>query len=160
VPSSPCNLSRKPTPTWCPTVLSSPMSPRSSAHTTGFHLKLASSSRPWCLPTEQQGELPLLTFWLCQPYIPTLALRSANSGLLALPPLREASSHSAQSKLFSVLAPQWWNQLPPKVRTVESLPIFRKRLKPYLFEEYLKSGLSNHVPGELPSCRFSLQPQL
>jgi hypothetical protein len=45
---------------------------------------------------------------------------------------------SAQSKLFSVLAPQWWNLLPPEARTAESLSVFRKHLKPYLFKEYLK----------------------
>ncbi|XP_055744740.1 bromodomain-containing protein 4-like isoform X1 [Salvelinus fontinalis] len=31
---------------------------------------------------------------------------------------------SAQSKVFSALAPQWWNQLPHEARTAESLPIF------------------------------------
>jgi hypothetical protein len=41
-----------------------PMSPHSSAHCTCFQLKLTSSSRPWCLLTEQQEELPLHTFRL------------------------------------------------------------------------------------------------
>jgi hypothetical protein len=45
-------------------ILCSPMSPL-SAHATGFQSKLASSSRPWCLHTEQQEELPLLTYRLC-----------------------------------------------------------------------------------------------
>jgi hypothetical protein len=29
-------------------------------------------------------------------------------------------------KVISVLAPQWWNQLPPDARKAESLPIFPK----------------------------------
>ncbi|KAM9546475.1 uncharacterized protein ACWYII_036801 [Salvelinus alpinus] len=36
-----------------------------NAHSPGSHSKRTSSSRPWCLPTEQQGELPLPTFRLC-----------------------------------------------------------------------------------------------
>ena len=37
---------------------------------------------------------------------------------------------------FSVLAPQWWNELPTDVRTAESLPIFRRRLKTHLFRKH------------------------
>jgi hypothetical protein len=52
--------------------------------------------------------------------------------------VREGSSCSAQSKFFSVLATQWLNQLPPEAGTPESLPIFRKHLKPYLYRDYFK----------------------
>jgi hypothetical protein len=38
---------------WCSTFPSCPMSPHSSAHSTGFQLKLASTTRPWYLPTER-----------------------------------------------------------------------------------------------------------
>ena len=62
------------------------------------------------------------------------SLRSSTStGRLAPPPLRGLKSHSSQSRLFSSLAPQWWNELPSSVRTAESLSIFRKRLKTQLF---------------------------
>uniref|UniRef100_A0A4W5R172 C2H2-type domain-containing protein n=1 Tax=Hucho hucho TaxID=62062 RepID=A0A4W5R172_9TELE len=64
VPSNPCNISRSPQHAWCSTFSSSPMSPRSSAHSTGFQSKLTSSLRPWCLPTEQEEELPLPNFRL------------------------------------------------------------------------------------------------
>ncbi|KAI5614117.1 hypothetical protein C0J50_3838, partial [Silurus asotus] len=37
------------------------------------------------------------------------------------------------SRLFSVLAPRWWNELPLDVRTAESLIIFKRELKTYLF---------------------------
>uniref|UniRef100_A0A8C7GGK9 Histone acetyltransferase n=1 Tax=Oncorhynchus kisutch TaxID=8019 RepID=A0A8C7GGK9_ONCKI len=54
-------------------------------------------------------------------YMRESCLLWGSSGHLALPPLREGSSRSAQSKLFSVLAPQWWNKLTPNVRTVAHL---------------------------------------
>ncbi|XP_041748762.2 zinc finger and SCAN domain-containing protein 2-like [Coregonus clupeaformis] len=38
--SNPCNISRSPQHAWCSTFPSSPMSPRSSAHSTGFQSKL------------------------------------------------------------------------------------------------------------------------
>ncbi|KAJ8386065.1 hypothetical protein AAFF_G00177540 [Aldrovandia affinis] len=39
----------------------------------------------------------------------------------------------ARSRLFSVLTPRWWDDLPHSVRTTESLAIFHKRLKTHLF---------------------------
>jgi hypothetical protein len=49
---------RRSQPAWCWTFPSYPMSPSSSALSTGSQWKLASTSRPWCLTMEQQGELP------------------------------------------------------------------------------------------------------
>jgi hypothetical protein len=46
VPSNPCNYSRMLQPTWCSTFPSFPMSPHSSAHSTGFQPKLESTTRP------------------------------------------------------------------------------------------------------------------
>jgi hypothetical protein len=54
-----------------------------------------------------KGTAPPYLQAMLKPNIPTRAFRSATSCLLALPPIREGSSRSAQSKLFSVLAPQW-----------------------------------------------------
>jgi hypothetical protein len=93
-----------------------------SCHPAAPHTLLASSlsSLPlqdhsaYLLPTEQQEELPLPYHRaMLKPYTTTQKISSATSGLLALPPLREGSSCSAQSKIFSVLTPQRWNQLPP-----------------------------------------------
>ncbi|KAI5613119.1 hypothetical protein C0J50_11479, partial [Silurus asotus] len=56
-------------------------------------------------------------------------LRSSITARLVLPSLRIRW----ESKLFSVLAPMWWNELPLDVRTAESLIIFKRRLKTYLF---------------------------
>ncbi|KAI4901431.1 hypothetical protein NFI96_001513 [Prochilodus magdalenae] len=51
-------------------------------------------------------------------------------------------------KLFSVLAPRWWNELPLSVRTAESLAVFKRRLKTHLFVMHLRmsTGLGL-VPG-------------
>ena len=56
-----------------------------------------------------------------------------SAGRLVPPSLRANKASSAQSPLFSVLAPQWWNELLTNVRTAESLSIYRKRLKTHLF---------------------------
>ncbi|KAJ8411957.1 hypothetical protein AAFF_G00142240 [Aldrovandia affinis] len=70
---------------------------------------------------------------LITPYTPPRPLRSASSGKLTVPSLWAPGSRSSRSRLFSVLIPRWWNDLPQSVRTVESLAIFRKRLKTHLF---------------------------
>ncbi|KAI4878984.1 hypothetical protein NFI96_006271 [Prochilodus magdalenae] len=59
------------------------------------------------------------------------ALRASSTARLDAPSLR---THGRQaSRLFSVLAPRWWNELPLGVRTVESLAVFKHRLKTHLF---------------------------
>ena len=45
---------------------------------------------------------------------------------LVPPSLRASKGHTAKSQPFSVLAPQWWNELPADVRTADSLTSFRK----------------------------------
>ena len=76
--------------------------------------------------------------YLCdmvKPYTPTRSLRSAAAGRLTMPSLKTPGSRSSRSRLFSVLTPEWWNELPEEVRTAESLPIFRRKLKTHLFIE-------------------------
>ena len=70
-------------------------------------------------------------------YTPARPLRSAASRRLVAPLLKGPSGRSKRSRLFSVLAPQWWNELPTDVRTAESLPIFRHRLKTHLFRKQI-----------------------
>ena len=83
-----------------------------------------------------KGSAPSYLQAMVKPYTPTRPLRSATSGRLAPPSLRGPCGRSTRSRLFSVLAPQWWNELPPDVRTAESLPIFRRRLKTHLFRKH------------------------
>ena len=67
-----------------------------------------------------------------EPYTPTRHLRSSSDNRLVVPP----KSARSQPKLFSCLAPQWWNQLPTSIRDTDCLPTFKKRLKMHLFREY------------------------
>ncbi|KAI5085966.1 hypothetical protein C0J45_23074, partial [Silurus meridionalis] len=58
-------------------------------------------------------------------------LRSSSTARLVPPSFRMRGRYT--SRLFSVLAPGWWNELPLDVCTAESLTIFKRRLKTYLF---------------------------
>ncbi|KAK3526395.1 hypothetical protein QTP70_025429, partial [Hemibagrus guttatus] len=62
-------------------------------------------------------------------------LRSTSTARLVPPSLREKGRYT--SRLFSVLAPRWWNELPLGIRTAESLTVFKRQLKTYLFLKYL-----------------------
>ncbi|XP_062320882.1 uncharacterized protein LOC134023075 [Osmerus eperlanus] len=75
---------------------------------------------------------------LLQPYTPTRHLRFSSDNRLVVLPLKSAHS---QPKLFSCLAPQWWNHLPTSITDTDRLPTFKKRLKTHLFREY------NGTPG-------------
>ena len=70
---------------------------------------------------------------LVQPYTPTRHLRSSLDNSLVVPPLKSARS---QPKLFSCLAPQWWNHLPTSIRDTDCLSTFKESLKMHLFREY------------------------
>ncbi|KAG7499322.1 hypothetical protein JOB18_034886 [Solea senegalensis] len=70
-------------------------------------------------------------------YTPARPLRSASTNRLAAPSLRGSQRHSQNSRLFTVLAPKWWNDLPIDIRTAESLHIFRRQLKTHFFRLYL-----------------------
>ncbi|KAL7871596.1 hypothetical protein SRHO_G00065790 [Serrasalmus rhombeus] len=65
-------------------------------------------------------------------------LRASSTARLDPPSSRSQGKHA--SRLFSVLAPRWWNELPLSVRTAESLAVFKHRLKTHLFTLHL----SNH----------------
>ena len=81
-----------------------------------------------------KGSAPAYIQQLIRPYTPTRPLRSATSGRLA-PPARHTCT--ARSRLLSVLAPRWWNDLPVDVRTAETLSTFKRRLKTHLFRLHL-----------------------
>src|SRR4029434_2268075 len=61
-------------------------------------------------------------------------LRSSSERRLALPPV-----HARQSRLFSFVAPRWWNELPSTTRAGASLSTFKKLLKTQLFREHFPS---------------------
>ncbi len=62
---------------------------------------------------------------------PTRALRSANLRLLVVPRTR---LKSRGDRAFAVAAPRLWNSLPTEIRTAPTLPIFKSRLKTFLFD--------------------------
>lgn len=87
------------------------------------------------------GTAPTYLQTLVRSHTPARTLRSTTSaGRLVPPSLRTGKHRSAKSQLFSVLAPQWWNELPAVVRTAETLSTFRKRLKTHLFRVHLDSA--------------------
>ena len=69
---------------------------------------------------------------LLDPYVPRRNLRSANK-LLLRSPCYNLKSYGYRA--FSVCAPKLWNLLPLDVRRSESIDIFKKNLKTFLFKE-------------------------
>ena len=81
-----------------------------------------------------KGSAPTYIQQLIRPYTPARPLRSATSGCLA-PPARHTCT--SRSRLLSVLALRWWNDLPVGIRTAETLTTFKHRLKTHLFRLHL-----------------------
>lgn len=83
----------------------------------------------------KNGPAPSYLRDLITPRTAPRSLRSSSTARLVPPSLRVRGKFT--SRLFSVLAPRWWNELPLDVRTAESLAIFKRRLKTYLFLKHL-----------------------
>jgi len=66
---------------------------------------------------------------LLTPYIPPRCLRSSSTSLLAEPRCRTVMG----SRAFHASAPKEWNRLPLYLRSSNSLPSFKKRLKTHYF---------------------------
>ncbi len=77
---------------------------------------------------------PLYLNSLLQTYIPSWSLCSASERRITVPSQRGTKSLSLT---FLLTVPIWWKDLPNSIRAAESLPIFKKRLKTYLFHLYL-----------------------
>ena len=74
------------------------------------------------------GTAPVYPQTLVRPHVPAQALRCTTLAARLVPPLLRANkARSAKSRLLSVLALQWWKELPANVRTMELLAIFHKR---------------------------------
>ena len=84
-----------------------------------------------------KGMAPSYLQNMIQPYKPSRSLRSANTGKLSEPSLKHPGQRSKRPRLFSLLAPKLWNELPSALRTADSLPIFRRNLKTHLFRLHL-----------------------
>ena len=71
---------------------------------------------------------------LIQVYAPSRPLRSAKERRLVL---QAHQGPRSRSRLFSSVVPRWWNELPNSIRSAETLPVFKRRLKTQLFREHL-----------------------
>ncbi len=80
------------------------------------------------------GSAPLYLNSVLQTYVPSRSLHSASERRIIAPSQRGTKS---LSQTFSLTVPTWWNGLPNSIRAAESLAIFKKRLKTYLFHLYL-----------------------
>ncbi|GAA6096744.1 uncharacterized protein LOC125140204, partial, partial [Tachysurus ichikawai] len=83
---------------------------------------------------DKHGPAPSYLKALITPRTAPRTLRSTSTARLVPPSLRVRGKYT--TRLFSVLAPRWWNELPLEVRTAESLAIFKRRLKTYLFRKH------------------------
>ena len=68
---------------------------------------------------------------MIQRYRPQRKLRSTSSNLLAVKKTRVRYG----ARAFSVSGPELWNQLPSDIRNSQSLSIFKRKLKTYLFQK-------------------------
>ena len=89
-----------------------------------------------CHQSLHNKDFPSYLSELIQPYHPPRALRSQDSFLLSVP---RFSLNSYGKRSFSVFGPTLWNSLPLSLRTRQSLPTFKKHLKPHLFQQHLAS---------------------
>ena len=78
------------------------------------------------------GSAPAYLSELIKPYRPASQSRSATSpNLLCIPRIR-LETYGARS--FSHAAPTLWNKLPEDIRAINSMSLFRSRLKTHLFK--------------------------
>ncbi|XP_027140117.1 uncharacterized protein LOC109140565 [Larimichthys crocea] len=78
------------------------------------------------------GSAPVYLSVLLKAHVPTRALRSTHTNRLVVPSPLAKRGHS---KLFSVVVPKWWNDLPTATRTATSLSTFKKLVKTFLFQD-------------------------
>ena len=67
---------------------------------------------------------------LLSPYVPARNLRSSDQHLLQVP---HTSTHSYGERSFQVAAPTLWNSIPLHIRQSQTVHVFKKLLKTYLF---------------------------
>ena len=76
------------------------------------------------------GQAPPYISDLIQPYTPARVLRSVDQNLLMVPRTR---FRTRGDRSFQAVAPKLWNDLPPALRSIESIENFKKELKTFLF---------------------------
>ena len=61
----------------------------------------------------------------------------SNSGILLEPPRGKMLSTLGE-RAFQAAAPHLWNELPLKLRTIESVEIFKNSIKTFLFRQFFQ----------------------
>ena len=82
-----------------------------------------------------RGTAPSYLQSMASVYTPARPLRSASSGRLKATPLHAPGGSSARCRLFSVLAPRWWNELP--------VAVFKTKLRRYKDTEKMHATASD-----------------
>src|SRR4029434_932020 len=83
---------------------------------------------------------------LVVPYCPLRPLRSQSTGLLVIPRI---SNTTVGGRAFSYRAPLLWNNLPASIRDADTLPIFKSRLKTFLFSASYRHKSLRQQPHHL-----------
>jgi hypothetical protein len=76
------------------------------------------------------GQAPSYFSDLIQPYTPARALNSVDQTLLKVP---RTCFRTRGDRSFQAVAPRLWNDLPPSLRSIDSVDTFKSNLKTYLF---------------------------
>ena len=85
------------------------------------------------------GSGPIYISELLPHYEPTRLLRSSGSGLLSIPRINSNQGEAA----FCYYASRNWNLLPENLRFAPTLPVFKSRLKTFLFIKAFNSNPSD-----------------
>ena len=92
-----------------------------------------------------QGLAPPYLSELVNWYIPARSLRSCSNFLAEVKSVKQTKSDGKNSKVlfkdraFENLGPKLFNTLPDHIRSSQSLPLFKSRLKTYLFTKSFNS---------------------
>ena len=73
---------------------------------------------------------------LLESYSPRRTLRSGSQNQLAVP---RSSTTTYGDREFSIAAPKLWNSLPMTFKDIDSLYVFKSKVKTYLFQDAYKS---------------------
>ena len=97
------------------------------------------------------GQTPPYIGSMIKHYMPSRVLRSADQFLLCIP---KTKTKGFGNRSFNQVGPVLWNALPLKIRLSESLNIFKKLLKTYLFVQYFtwSPTASSYIYSVLSLC--------
>ena len=73
-------------------------------------------------------------FDVLQVHHPNRNLRSASRGLSLVLPNHQTQAYGARS--FSVATPTLWNSLPLDIKNVQTLFLFKRKLKTFLYNQF------------------------